>query len=155
MSRELQHDLHYPSTTTLKTHANDSLINNCTITADNVSKAFAQTHLIRKSPPIHGKIRKVPLPPMIRQHHCTVALSMDFFFVNSNMFFHAKSDKINFLTAQYYTSRSLKTIMTALEGVTNKHKRRSFNISDFHGDNEFDKKITERLPRTSFSSHIW
>ena len=109
MSRELQPDLHYPSTKTLETYVNDSLINNCTITADDVNRAeiiygpevpHTQGHTIRKLPPIHGKIEKVPLPPMIAQHHRTIALSMDFFFVNGNIFFHEKSyDKINFLTA--------------------------------------------------------
>ena len=150
MSRELQQDLHYSSTTTLETYVNYILIKNCTITADDVNRAeimcgpavpFAQGHMTRKRPPIHGKIEKVPLPPMIAQHHRTVALSIYFFFVNGNIFFHAKSDKINFLTAQYCTSRSLKTIMTALEGVTNKCNGRSFNISDFHGDNDFDKTV--------------
>ena len=123
MSRELQQDFHYPSTTTFKTYVKDSLINNCTINADDINRAeimygpavtYTQGHMTRKRPPIRGKIEKVPLPPMIAQYHRTIALSMDFFLVNGNIFFHIKSDKINFLTVQYCTSRSLKTIITAL-----------------------------------------
>ena len=88
----------------------------------------------------------MPLPPMIAQNYCTIALSMDFFFVNGNIFFHAKSYKINFLTAQHCASRSLKIIMTAFEGVTNKYNGRSFNISNFHGDNEFVKAALKDFP---------
>ena len=104
-----QQNFHYPSTKTLEIYVNDKIVKNFTITADDVNRAeimcgpavpFAQGHMTRKRPPIHGKIEKVPLPPMIAQHHRTVALSIYFFFVNGNIFFHAKSyDKINFLTA--------------------------------------------------------
>ena len=87
----------------------------------------------------HDKIEKVPLPPMIALYHNKLALFIDFFYVNENIFFHSKSEQINFLTAQYCTSRSLKTIMTALERIINKYNARSFCISDIHGDNEFDK----------------
>ena len=77
---------------------------------------------------------------MIAQHHLNVALAMDFFFVNGNIFFTTKSNKIDFLTAQYCTSRSLRTIIIALESIINKYESRSFKITDFHGDSEFDKQ---------------
>ena len=76
---------------------------------------------------------------MIAQHHLNVALAFDFFFVNGNIFFTTKSDKIDFLTAQYCTSRSMRTIIIALEAIINKYHSRSFKITDFHGDSEFDK----------------
>ena len=57
---------------------------------------------------------------------------MYFFFVNGNMFFHVKSKGVYFLTSQHCASRSLKTMMTALDC-------RNFNVTDFQGDNEFDK----------------
>jgi hypothetical protein len=64
---------------------------------------------------------------------------MDFFFVNGNAFFHTKSNKVDFITAQYCTSRSIRTTITALEQVQNKYHSRGFQITDYHGDNEFDK----------------
>ena len=75
---------------------------------------------------------------MIAQHPLNLVMYMDFFYVNENIFFHTKSDKVDFLTAQYCTSRSLRTLMTALETILNKYTCRSFNITDFHGDSEFD-----------------
>ena len=96
--------------------------------------------MIRRKPQVHDKIENIPLPPMIAQHHLNVALAMDFFFVNGSIFFHTKSNKIDFLTAQYCTSRSLRTIITALELIINKYLSRSFKLTDFHGDSEFDKE---------------
>ena len=127
---------------------NKNLIINCEITADDVNRGeliygplepYIQGHMVRHKPPVHHKVEKIPLPPMISQHHSNIALCMDFFFVNGNIFFHTKTDTINFLTAQYCTSRSLRTIITALETVINKYSCRSLNICDYHGDNEFDR----------------
>ena len=53
--------------------------------------------------------------------------------------FHSKTDKVNLFTVWYCTSRSLKTIMTALVPIFNKYNNRFFSITDIHGDSEFDK----------------
>ena len=82
---------------------------------------------------------------MISEHHLNLALYMGFFYVNGNIFLHTKTNKVNFLTALYCTSRSLRTIMTVLEKVINKYSCRSFNICNFHGDNEFDKDIIKKF----------
>ena len=133
---------------TYKGYVTHNLMNNCAITTDDVNMAeiiygspvpFLKGHMVRRKPQVHDKIEKIPLPPMIAQHHLDVALAMDFFFVNGNVFFLTKSHKIDFLTAQYYKSRSLRTIITALESIINKYRCRSFNVTDFHGDGEFDK----------------
>ena len=59
--------------------------------------------------------------------------------MNGNIFLLSRSGKVNFFTSQYCTSRSLKTIMTVLDSIINKYTGKSFNITDYHGDNEFDK----------------
>ena len=82
---------------------------------------------------------------MIAAHHLKIALSMGFVFVNGNIFFHTKSKGVDFLTSEYCTSRSLKTIMTALGGIINKYNCRSFTITNFHRDNEFDKSALKEL----------
>ena len=93
MSRAMQQYLHYPSIGILKGYVNNNLINNCEITADDINRSeiiygpavpYTQGHMTRKRPPIHDKIEKVPLPPMITLHHRTVALFMNVFFVNGN-----------------------------------------------------------------------
>ena len=129
-------------------------MNNCVITADDVNRAeviygphvpYLEGHMVRRKPQIHDKIEKVPLPLMIAQRHSNVSLAMDFFFVNGNIFFHTKSEKIDFLTAQHCSSRSLRTIMTALETVMSKYTCRSFKVTDYHADNEFDKQTLKNF----------
>ena len=132
----------------LKTHVNQNLITNCKINADDINRAeivyvpsepHIEGHMVRKKPHIHEKIEKVPLPPMISTHHLNLALGTDFFFVNGNIFLHTKSQKVNFLTFKHCTSRSLRTIITALEKVMHQYDCRGFNITDMHADKEFDK----------------
>ena len=86
---------------------------------------------------------------MIAQHHLKIPLSMDFFFVNSNIFFHTKSGKVDFITAQYCTSSSLQTIIKVLEKIRNKYISRDFNICDSHRDNEFDKSALRDFLETA------
>ena len=83
-------------------------MNNCELTADDVNRAeliyglsfpYLKRHMVRRKPQIHDKIEKIPLPPTIAEHHRDIALAMDLFFVNENIFFHTKSYKIAFLTA--------------------------------------------------------
>ena len=59
--------------------------------------------------------------------------------------FLQKSHKINFITSQYYTIRSLRIIMALLETVRNKYSGRSFNIYEYYGDNKFDKATIKEL----------
>ena len=60
------------------------------------------------------------------------------------IFFSTKSTNIDFLTAQYYNSRSTRTIITALEKVINKYTSRGFRVTDYHADNEFDKEALKQ-----------
>ena len=149
ISRKLQEYLFFPGSNTVRGYINQNLITNCEITADDVNRGvliygplepYVEGHMVRHKPPMHDKIEKIPLPPMVSEHHLNIALYIDFFFVNGNIFLHTKSNKVNFLTAQYCNSRSLRTIITVLEKVINKYECRSFNICDCHGDNEFDKE---------------
>ena len=64
---------------------------------------------------------------------------MDLFFVNGNIFFHTKSYKLDFISAQSCTSRTIGTIITGLKVVKKKYDARNFCISEYHADNEFDK----------------
>ena len=73
------------------------------------------------------------------EHHLNIALFMDFFYVNGNIFLHTKSDKLNFISAQHCTSRSLQSIIASLEIIQTRYSGRLFNITDYHADNEFDK----------------
>ena len=91
-----------------KNYVSNNLTTNCAVTTDDMNRAelmygpavpFLEGRMVRHKPLIHNNIEKIPLPPMVAAHHLTIALAMDFFFVNGNMFFHTKSQKVNFLTA--------------------------------------------------------
>ena len=148
-SRQIQEYLFFPSSTTLKKYVNNNLITNCKVNTDDINRAeiiygpsepYLEGHMVRRKPSIHDKIEKVPLPLIILQHHPKLALGIDFYFVNGNIFLLSKSQKVDFLTSQYCTSRSLRTIITVIEKVIHKYSCRGFEITDIHADNEFDKE---------------
>ena len=154
LSRKYQEYLFYPGTKSLNKYVANNLITNSAVTVDDINRGeiiygppvpYIQGHMTRTKPPIHDKIEKVALPLMIKQHHANVSLSMDFFYVNGHIFFHTKSHKVDFITAQYCLSRSLRTIITALAKVQHKYISRGFNITDYHGDNEFDKSALKEF----------
>ena len=138
----------FPGTSTLKTYLQDNLINNSTVTVEDVNRANIiygpsipniQGQMTRRRPITHEKLARVPLPPIIQQQHHKIALSMDFFFVNGNIFFHTKSHKVNFISVQSCNSGSIGTIIAGLKLIQKKYRTRGFSISEYHGDNEFDK----------------
>ena len=79
-----------------KAHVQNNLINNCEVTVDDINRAeivyglsvpYLQGRMVQCKPEVHDKIEKIPLPPMIAQHHLNLAMYMDFFYVNENIFF--------------------------------------------------------------------
>ena len=148
VSRKYQEILYFPGTSTLKTYLRNNLINNSAVTVDDVNRAEiiygpsipnVQGQMTRYRPITHEKVTRVPLPPIIQQQHQEIALSMDFFFVNGNIFFHTKSHKLDFISVQSCTSRTIGTIIAGINVVKKKYDARNFSISDYHADNEFDK----------------
>ena len=86
-SREMQEYLFYPGTKTLENYVSQNLITNCEITANDVNHAeliygtpipYLQGNMVRRKPPIHEKVEKIPLLPMIAAHHLKISLSVDF-----------------------------------------------------------------------------
>ena len=94
--------------------------------------------MTRNRLPIHEKVVRVPLHPIIQQQHHEIALSMDFYLLMAN-FFHAKSHKLNFISTQSCTSRYIGSIIVGLTIVQHKYSGRGFRISTHHADNEFDR----------------
>ena len=110
--------------------------------------------MIRKTPTTN-KIEKVPLPLPIATHHKQVSLSIDFFFVNGHAFLTSKSSKLNFVTATYLPFRRKGLIIETLNNIRNMYEARGFDISNFHGDNEFNKPdIIEAMLPTLFHAYV-
>jgi hypothetical protein len=153
-ARLIQQEIGWPSSSTFKTIIGKNLISNSGITIDDINRAEAifgtptpllKGKIIRKLP-IQNKVQKIPLPIPIADRHKKIQLYLDFFFVNGYAFLHTKSSKINFITSQICTSRSQGQIIQALNTIKNIYETRGFQITDVHGDNEFDiKRVKEFL----------
>ena len=161
-ARLLQSQIGWPSTQAFIKYVNNNLINNSGITGDDINRAQ-----IIYGPPIpilKGKMKRIkpesknitriPLPPPVLKHHRNLQLYIDFFFVNKMPFLHTKSSKINFLTVQSGPNRTKGTIKASIDSVLTIYNARGFNISDVHGDNEFNMNILEDFLRPA-TLHIY
>ena len=87
LSRKFQEYLFFPGPNTFKHYVNNNIINNCKITADDINRGeliygplepYVAGHMVRHKPPVHNKIKKIPLSPIIAAHHSNIAMAMDF-----------------------------------------------------------------------------
>ena len=88
-ARILQAHIGWPATDDFKRLVSDNLLLNCDITVNNISRAVAiygpsepmlQGKMVRRRPEHVADIPRVPLPPMITEHHPSDILDLDFFF---------------------------------------------------------------------------
>ena len=147
-ARRQQEELGWPSDTFYKSIISQNLVNNSEVTIDDVERAI---HIFGPAKPVlqgtmtrmkptNNKIEKVPLPLPITQHHSSVSISIDFFYVNGHTFLTSKSSKLNFTTVKYHKTRSMKGIIETLNDIRQLYSTRGFHIDNIHGDNEFNKE---------------
>ena len=124
-----------------------NMITNCDINIDDIIRAgvilgpaesVLQGKMKRKKPNTHNKITKLTLPLSVSQQHKTITMYIDIFYVNQISFFLSKTGKLNFLSGTNLKSRSGREITNTIEQDLNKHEQRGFDITDIHGDNEFN-----------------
>ena len=123
------------------------MINNCNINTDDINRAdviwgpsesVLQGKMKRKKPNTHDKIPKLTLPLSMSQQHKKNTMYIDIFYVNRIPFFLSKTGKLNFLSVTKLKSRSSREITNSIEQDRNKHEQRGFEITEIHGDNEFN-----------------
>ena len=145
-ARALQATLGWPSASTFLRIIGNNLINNSTVTVDDIKRAdhiygvavpLLQGQMVRTTPS-SVRIQSTPIPAPIIKQHPTLQLYLDFFFVNNIPFLHTKSSQVNFLTAHGNVGRSVSSIKKILDSVITTYESRGFRITDIHGDNEFD-----------------
>jgi hypothetical protein len=161
-ARLLQSQLGWPSTQAFIKYVNNNLITNCGITGDDIHRA----HVIYGPPvpilkgkmtrakPGQQNLKRIPLPPPILANHRDLHLYMDFFYVNKIPFLHTKTSKVNFLTVQSGPNRSKGSIKAGIATVLDIYHVRGFQITNFHGDNEFDLQLLRDFIRPA-SLHIY
>ena len=145
-AREEQERFAWPSTETFKSYISKNLITNANITVDDINRAIAifgkpeplHKGTMTRQHPITHRIERVPLPLPISQHHKQVQLYVDFLFVNRIPFIYTISDKLKYRTIHMCKGRSFAVIKHTLDKVVNKYNKRGFEITAYHGDNEFD-----------------
>ena len=146
IARQLQEKIGWPSTKDLKRYINTNSIINCPITADDVIRAdyiygpalpLLQGKTTAKSTRFHSPPAVLPSP--ILNFHQNIELFIDFLYVNKIPFLHTKSKNINFLTIQHHGSRKIKGVTTGLTETLQIYRKRGFNITTIHADNEFNK----------------
>ena len=147
-ARELQQQLGWPSDNAFARIINDNLIHNSAVTIQDVQRALhiygtatplLQGKMVRASP-TSVDVHTSPLPTHIIQQHPTLQLYVDFFYVNKIPFLHTKCSTFGYITAHGGVGRSLSVIKKLLNSVINMYESRGFQITDIHGDNEFDVK---------------
>ena len=62
------------------------------------------------------------------------------FYVNSLIFIHSKTGKINFLSVKSLKLKGTTSFIKVLEEIKTIYDTRGFMITDYHGDNEFNIK---------------
>ena len=104
--------------------------------------------MVDSRPKLYEPIPCVDVLAPIMEEHRNLSLQMDFCYVNGSPFFHTITDHICYRTTHACKSRSKAQILTILQKVQTKYYRCRFNITDYHGDNEFQKVEEELLPAT-------
>jgi hypothetical protein len=158
----LQSQIGWPSTQAFTKYVNNNLIINSGITGDDINRAQLiygppipiLKGKMKRIKPENKNITRMPLPPPVLQHHRNLQLYIDFFFVNKMPFLHTKSSKINFLTVQSGPNRTKGTIIAGIDSVISLYNARGFNISNVHGDNEFNIPALEASLRPT-NLHIY
>ena len=64
--------------------------------------------------------------------------------MNGHAFLTSKSRKLNFTTAKYHQTRSMKSIINTLDEIRQLYSSRGFRVENIHGDNEFNREEIKR-----------
>ena len=86
------------------------------------------------------------LSPDLLQHHGSITLCIDIFYVQGIPFFHSISRKIHFRTACQLTGRSKALLLEQVNNLKNIYHSRGFTITDIKGDGEFRCLEKDLLP---------
>ena len=120
---------------------------NCDINTEDIKRAdiiwgpaeyVIQGKMKRKNPNTHNKISKLTFRLSVSQQSKNITMCIDIFYVNQIYFFLSKTGKLNFLSGTKLKSRSGREITNAIEWDRNNHEQRGSEITDIHGDNEFN-----------------
>ena len=156
-ARNLQQLLWWPSKKTLHKAIVSPYLCNCNTTPDDITRAHTihgpalpplKGKMVDTRPKLYEPIPCVDIPAPIIEEHRDLSLQMDFCYMNGSPFFHTISNNICYRTTHACKSRSKGQILNSIRKVQTKYHCRGFNITDYHGDNDFSKVEEELLPAT-------
>ena len=153
----------WPGTDTLIRYLKWNVIKNSPVTPDDVTRRdtiygppipMLEGTMVRTNPNAHEKVKRVEIPVQIAKEYKDVRLSIDIFYLNEETFFHTKSDKINYRTANHLTTRSLAGVKPLLIKVVNKYVNRGMRVVEIQCDKEFDsEEFQETFKGIHFDVH--
>ena len=79
-----------------------------------------------------------PLPMEIAEHHSTITLCLDFFYVQRLPFIHAISQKIGYRQAVAVSDCTKETMLTFANRCMLEYTKRGFEVADIHANKEFE-----------------
>ena len=130
-------------------------LQNCPITVSDIDRADAiyglkfsilKVKSVCKFPGHVENIPRVPLPSPIENQYNKISLIVYYIFINSRPYSLTKSAKINFHYIQACTGQGKLELNKGLDIVKQTYKSRGFGITQYHGDNQFNKIISHLLP---------
>ena len=133
-----------------------NLIRNCPVTHDDAKRAMAiygpdvavlKGKMTRSAAaPRIPTFEAVPIPAPLLEHHSTVTLCVDIFFVQGLGYLHTISRNIGYRTVVPIANRGVPTLLPKLRSVLRLYEARGFRVSDIHADREFECLHSSLLP---------
>ena len=148
--------LGWPSMTAFRDYVKNNMVINCDVTTDDIARSEQlygkavpeiKGKLKRLAPISHANITRVPLPTPLKGR--SLHLFIDVIYVNKIAFFVSKTKDVNFIIVTTLKSRSATQLINAVNDHIDKYESRGFEITDVHGDNEFNFPGFERAIRPS------
>ena len=146
---------------------NNNRIRNCPVTAADAKRAMfiygrevakIKGITTRQKPDHVPDLVPIPIPPTIKDHHNSITLCADFFFVQGIPFLHTISRKIQFRSVADVTSRAKGTMLTGINAMKRIYETRGFTVTNLHADNEFGCIRNDILPcnlnTTAANEHV-
>ena len=99
--------------------------------------AILKEMMMRKKPKHIESKKQIPIQSEILKHHPELTLHMDFCFINRHPYLTTITGKVKYRTIRRCFGRGRKDILKRLQAIVTPHTKRSFQVNEYHAENEF------------------